>query len=81
LSNDNYRDYPHARFGIPREENIESVVRKGDLTPKQVVKHFVQQRQGKQGVKEVVQEVVNRKTTKDDNGKAVWISEDAAPIV
>jgi 3-hydroxyisobutyryl-CoA hydrolase len=81
LSNDNYPDYPHARFSIPKEKDIESVVSRGELTPKQVVKYFVQQRRGKQGVKEVVQEVVSRKTKKDANGKAVWISEDAAPEV
>jgi 3-hydroxyisobutyryl-CoA hydrolase len=81
LNSNTYRDYPHARFGIPIEANIENVVRQGELTPKQVIKYFVQQRQGKQGVKEVVQEVVNRKTKKGENGKAVWISEDAAPAI
>jgi 3-hydroxyisobutyryl-CoA hydrolase len=81
LSKDDYNDYPHARWGIPREVDIESVVKKGDLTPNQVVRHFVQERRGKQGVKEVVQEVVKRKTTKNDKGMAVWISEDAAPVV
>jgi len=45
-----------------------------------VVKHFVQQRQGKQGVKEIVQEVVDRKT-KTEDGKAVWILEEPVPVV
>jgi 3-hydroxyisobutyryl-CoA hydrolase len=73
LSTDNYHDYPHAQWGIPREVDIESVVKKGELAPGQVVKYFVQQRQGKQGVKEIVEEVVNRKTKKGDDGKALWI--------
>lgn len=75
LSQEDYKYYPHAQFSIPTEEDIQAVVRKGELTPKSVVKHIVQQRQGKQGVKEIVQEIVNRKVKKGEDGKAVWISE------
>jgi 3-hydroxyisobutyryl-CoA hydrolase len=32
-------------------------------------------------VKEIVQEVVNRKTKKGGNDKAVWITEETAPVV
>jgi hypothetical protein len=37
-----------------------------------VIDYFVATRNGKQGVKEVVGEIVRRKTTTED-GKAVWI--------
>jgi 3-hydroxyisobutyryl-CoA hydrolase len=81
LSQDDYKQYPHEQFSIPSEGAIQAVVNKGELTPKSVVKYFVQQRQGKQGVKEIVQEVVNRKTKKGGNDKAVWITEETAPVV
>jgi 3-hydroxyisobutyryl-CoA hydrolase len=32
-------------------------------------------------VKEIVQEVVNRRTKKGENDKAVWITEETAPVV
>jgi 3-hydroxyisobutyryl-CoA hydrolase len=80
LSQDDYKQYPHEQFSIPSEGAIQAVVNKGELTPKSVVKYFVQQRQGKQGVKEIVQEVVNRRTKKGENDKAVWITEETAPV-
>lgn len=72
LTDTDYTEYPHQRFGIPRESDIEAVVRAGGRTGKEVVDHFVKQRKGKQGVKEVVAEVMNRKT-KGQDGKAAWI--------
>jgi 3-hydroxyisobutyryl-CoA hydrolase len=78
LSKADYTDYPHQRFGIPRENEIENLVRKGGKTSKEVVDHFVKERKGKQGVKEVVAEVMSRKS-KGQDGKAVWI--DAASMV
>ena len=81
LSQDDYKQYPHQQFSIPSEAAIQAEVNKGTLTPKMVVKHFVQQRQGKQGVREIVQEVVARKTKKGENDKAVWISEESVPVI
>jgi 3-hydroxyisobutyryl-CoA hydrolase len=81
LNQDDYQEYPHQQFSIPSEGAIQSVVNKGEMSQKTVINHFVKQRQGKQGVKEIVQEVVDRKTKKGDNGKAVWITEDAAPVI
>ena len=79
LTEQDYKEYPHARFGIPRESEVESVVRRGELTPKQVVKYFVDQRRGKQGVKAIVQEVVTRKTKASQNDKAIWVTESGEP--
>lgn len=74
LNNIDYSQYPHARFGIPRETEVQDIVNNGQLSQKGVVDHFVTQRRGKQGVREVVQEIVKRKTKKED-GKLVWIPE------
>lgn len=77
LNEEDYSEYPHARFSIPTEAAIKAVVDQGELTPSKVVEYFVHQRQGKQGVTEIVKEVVSRKTKQGANGKAVWMSEEA----
>ncbi|KIN04256.1 hypothetical protein OIDMADRAFT_26869 [Oidiodendron maius Zn] len=76
LNNVDYSRYPHERFGIPKESEVQELVSKGEISQKGVVDYFVNQRKGKQGVKEVVHEIVKRKTKKE-NGKLVWIPEPA----
>jgi 3-hydroxyisobutyryl-CoA hydrolase len=73
LNKEDYREYPHQRFGIPRESHVENVVKKENKSQKEIVDHIVQERQGKQGVKEVVSEIVQRKT-RNENGKAIWVN-------
>ena len=76
LNDIDYSKYPHARYSIPEERQVEQFVRQGGVSQRGVVDHFVKERRGKQGVKEVVQEIVRRKTKKVD-GKLVWISKPA----
>ena len=73
LSDADYSQYPHAKFCLPTEIEVEQFVRMGGKSPRSVVDYFVTLRNGKQGVKEVVEEIVRRKTTTEE-GKAVWIS-------
>lgn len=59
-SNDsNYLEYPHASLGLPREKDI---LRKAQLaeSDRSVVQHFVRDYNGKAGVKEKVEEVLER---------------------
>lgn len=72
LSDRDYKTYPW-QYGSPSEKMVEDFVREGGKTPRGIVNYFVDLRKGKQGVKEVVQEIVDRKVKKDDDGKAVWI--------
>jgi 3-hydroxyisobutyryl-CoA hydrolase len=72
LSDGDYKAYPHAHFSLPTEADVEHVVRKGEKSPRGVVDYFVAMRNGKQGIKEVVEEIVKRKTRNED-GKAAWI--------
>jgi 3-hydroxyisobutyryl-CoA hydrolase len=74
LSDIDYRTYPHAKFSLPTENDVEALVKQGGRSPAKVVNHFVELRQGKQGVKQVVGEIVSRKT-KIEDGKAIWIDE------
>jgi 3-hydroxyisobutyryl-CoA hydrolase len=71
FSNDDYKEYPHQKFGIPRESDVGKVWVKGGQSHRKVVDMFVEERRGKQGIKEVVGEMVRRKGKKVD-GKAVW---------
>lgn len=81
LNDVDYREYPHAEFSIPSEADIKAVVDKGELSITKVVEHFMHLRRGKQGVKEIVKEVLSRKAKTGENLKAVWISENAAMAV
>lgn len=72
LSSVDYSRYPHAKFSLPTETEVEQFVGRGEKSPREVVNYFVVSRNGKQGVKEVLEEIVKRKTTTAD-GKAVWI--------
>lgn len=74
LNEIDYTQYPHARFGIPKESEVQAVVNSGGLSQKGVVDHFINQRKQKQGVKQVVQEIVTRKTKKEGD-RLVWITE------
>lgn len=73
LNDSDYPEYPYREIvGLPSEEDIERVVMGGTKSPGEVVKHFVDQKRVKQGVKEVVKEVLARKTEVNGAGKAVW---------
>ncbi|KAH0547537.1 hypothetical protein FGG08_000262 [Glutinoglossum americanum] len=71
-----YHEYPHRWLVLPREQEIEYVVREGQKTADEVIEHFVETRRGKAGVREKVSEVLARKTraAKDHGGKLAWIS-------
>lgn len=72
LSKEDFKEYPWQRFGIPQEVEVQAQwLREGQST-KRVVDIFVERRHGKQGVKEVVREILSRKARKVD-GKPVWL--------
>jgi 3-hydroxyisobutyryl-CoA hydrolase len=72
LNDVDYKEYPHQELSIPRESDVESVVRRGSKSRKAVIEFFVQQRRGKQGVAKIVAEIVERKTRMEGE-KLVWI--------
>jgi 3-hydroxyisobutyryl-CoA hydrolase len=53
-----YRSYPHAKLGLPTEKEILEVAQ-GKMG-EEVVQHFVKERNGKVGVREKVEEVLER---------------------
>ncbi|KAH8801696.1 mitochondrial 3-hydroxyisobutyryl-CoA hydrolase-like protein [Xylogone sp. PMI_703] len=74
LNKVDYNEYPHRKFSLPQERDVKRAVEQGGKSAASIVEEFVAARHGKQGVKEVVQEILSRKTKKVD-GKLVWISD------
>jgi 3-hydroxyisobutyryl-CoA hydrolase len=71
LSDGDYNIYPHA-YGVPTENRVGRYVTSEQRSRKAIVRDFVEMRKGKQGTKEVVEEILARKTIVED-GKAVWV--------
>lgn len=69
-----YKKYPHAKYALPTEADIESFVRSNRTTGSDAVKEFVQNWGQKEGVKAKVSEVLGRRTRKTDQGLE-WIEE------
>ncbi|GAA5945939.1 hypothetical protein JCM1841_002063 [Sporobolomyces salmonicolor] len=75
-----YKVSPHARFALPTENRIAEVVRgeakdSGDyaMTRKEVVARFVAEFAGKVGVREKVEEVLDRRTVVGEQDTLRWV--------
>lgn len=54
-----YTKYPHAYLGLPTEKEILAFVEEGRST-EEIVKYFIKEKDGKVGVREKVEEVMER---------------------
>ncbi|KAI1350241.1 enoyl-CoA hydratase/isomerase [Xylaria sp. FL0043] len=72
LTDRDYEEYPYKLLGVPTEKDVELVVSEGTKTPKEVIEHFVTLKKGRQGISTIVKEILDRKTTTDAGGKAIW---------
>lgn len=60
-SGEDYYQYPHKWIGLPSEREVQTKV--NELASRQeVIEHFLKLTQGKQGVKEKLEEILTRKT-------------------
>ncbi|KAK0759062.1 hypothetical protein N5P37_008551 [Trichoderma harzianum] len=73
-----YSEYPFAALGVPTEKEIQAIVSGNSLTPAELAKQAKASRKNRQGVAEVVDEIISRKTTVDEQGKAKWLAGDSA---
>lgn len=73
-----YSAYPFASLGVPTEKEIEGIVASKAYKPKELLRTVVASRSGRQGIEEVVKEIMARKTTVDDAGKVKWVKDDVA---
>lgn len=72
LNEKNYKEYEH-NFGVPSEKDIEKKVAEGLSTREKLLEHFMFTTNGKQGVREVVEEVIERKTTVGPEEVLRWV--------
>ncbi|KAK8067109.1 ClpP/crotonase [Apiospora hydei] len=72
VDRETYNEYPHAYVGSPSETEVEHYVKNSRATRKQIVEEFVQRKRGRQGIKAIIEEILDRKTTKDAEGVVTW---------
>lgn len=72
LSEGDYQEYPFGHLALPREEDVERLVRRGGKSRRMVIEEFISQRNGKLGVREKVEEVIRRRCKVDESGDLVW---------
>ncbi|KAG6298199.1 hypothetical protein E4U09_001013 [Claviceps aff. purpurea] len=75
-----FSEYPHHTYGVPTEKEVEAVVKENSFTRGKIFRTIVASRNGRQGVAEVVNEILRRKTVVDEEGKARWVDDDESPI-
>jgi len=68
-----YLKYPHAWCGLPTEAEVEAKVKEGGKSRSQILHAFLTARNGKMGVQEKVDEIISRKTTRQE-GVLSWKS-------
>ncbi|OTA94849.1 hypothetical protein M434DRAFT_394365 [Hypoxylon sp. CO27-5] len=67
-----YSEYPYQSFGVPTELDVELLVREGKLSSHEIREEFVRRKNGRQGISTIVDEILARKTTINQDGKAEW---------
>jgi len=71
-TNDFKGEYPYAYLGLPTEAAVKAFVNSKPASRKETIQHFVDEKQGKLGVDVVVDEILSRMTTVEDEGHLVW---------
>ncbi|KAK7910929.1 enoyl-CoA hydratase/isomerase [Apiospora marii] len=72
VARDTYSEYPHAYVGNPSETEVELFVKNNRATRRQVVEEFVQRKRGRQGIQTIIEEILDRKTNRDEEGVLSW---------
>ncbi|KAM5374852.1 hypothetical protein ACJZ2D_006196 [Fusarium nematophilum] len=73
FTNRTFSEYPHQALGVPTEREIQKVLSKGNYTQEELANIVIASRRGRQGISEVVKEIVARKTEVDSQGWAKWL--------
>jgi len=72
LTDINYREY-RFHFEVPTENEVEAKVAQGGMTRRKLVEEFLHRSRAKQGVREVVEEIISRKTAVGEDGVLAWL--------
>lgn len=73
LNDRDYSEYPFAYLGVPSENEVAEAVMAGHSTRAEVLQQVVGKRKGRQGIQEVVEEILDRKTTANAEGRLAWV--------
>jgi 3-hydroxyisobutyryl-CoA hydrolase len=78
LSKRDYTKYPSNNFTVPTEKAVENAVAEAGsgITASQLSKEITKIHKNRQGVQQVVDEILARKTKTNEDGKIVWIDEE-----
>lgn len=76
-----YKEYPSDFLNVPTEKEIKKLLSEKAYTPQELANTVIASRKGRQGIADVVHEILGRKVEVDAKGKAQWIVDDAAPSV
>ncbi|KAJ3458374.1 hypothetical protein MRS44_012483 [Fusarium solani] len=74
-----YSEYPHQSLGVPTEKEIRKVLSDGSYSQEELANIIIASRRGRQGISEVVKEIIARKTDVDARGKARWLADESTP--
>lgn len=84
LTQEDYAEYPHRHLGLPSEDDVKQLVKSKQYSAKQVARLFSEQREGKVGIKEVVLDILARKTrvVKGEKKESVveWVDPDSEAV-
>ena len=69
----NFAEYPHAKYALPSEKEIEYYIRQNTPTKEHMVKDFVAKWGWKEGVRNKVIEVLTRRTAVTEGGQLQWL--------
>lgn len=72
-----YTEYPYQALGVPTEKEIQAAIAGRSYTPEELTRQMIMSRKGRQGVSEVVREIIARKTDVDAEGKVRWLEEES----
>lgn len=73
LNERDYDEYPFAYLGVPSEREVAEAVMAGQRTRAEIVGELAKGRGYRQGINEVVNEILDRKTVVDGSGKLSWV--------
>jgi 3-hydroxyisobutyryl-CoA hydrolase len=71
-----YSEYPFRYLGVPMEEEIRQVVDHSNITVDELVHKVVASRNGRQGISDVVREVIGRKVWVNKEGYVRWMEDE-----
>jgi len=69
-----YKQYPHARIGLPSEAEVRQLIRERKILPDNIIPYLIENRNGKIGLVEKVRDIIDRKVSTGVD-RAIWKEE------